>query len=83
MSPFLSVLIITHNQKDLLKRCFSSVMAQEIDVPFEIVISDDRSSDGTDSYVLALKAEYEGKKTNLTQIKYVRCNSDECNPLTI
>ena len=83
MGPVLSVLVITHNQRDLLMRCFSSVITQEIDVPFEIVISDDRSSDGTDSYVHSLKAEFEGKKRNLTQIKYVRCNSDECNPLTV
>lgn len=83
MKPVLSILIITHNQRELLKRCFLSVIAQELNVPFEIIISDDRSTDGTDLLVAEFKATYETIKRNLTQIKYVHCNSDECNPYTI
>ena len=83
MLPVLSILIITHNQRDLLRRCFSSIIAQELSVPFEIVISDDRSGDGTDKLVRGFQLELEGKKRNLTCIKYVYCNSDECNPLTV
>jgi len=83
MSPVLSILIITHNQRDLLRRCFKSVIAQELEIPFEIVISDDRSSDGTDELVRGFQLEFEGKKRNLTCIKYVHCNSDECSPLTV
>ena len=83
MIPVLSILVITHNQFNLLRRCLESVLAQIIKVPFEVIVSDDRSTDGTDNYVCALKAEFEGKTNNLTQIKYVRCNSDECNPLTV
>ena len=83
MRPVLSILIITHNQRDLLKRCFLSVIAQDLNVPFEIIISDDRSTDGTDLLVAGFKSSYEGVKRNLIQIKYVHCNSDECNPYTV
>lgn len=83
MKPVLSILIITHNQRDLLKRCFLSVIAQELNVPFEIIISDDRSTDGTDLLVTEFKSSFEGVKRNLIQIKYVRCNSDDCNPYTV
>lgn len=81
-TPVLSVLIITHNQCELLQRCLESVMAQELDVPFEVVISDDRSKDGTRAFVEDRKRYYEDAKRNLVGIKYVYCNSDECNPKT-
>lgn len=83
MSPVLSILLITHNQRKLLQRCLKSVLAQELHVPFEIIISDDRSSDGTKDWVFEQKALWEGKKDNLVGIKYVFCNSDECNPSTV
>lgn len=82
-NPVLSILLITHNQRELLQRCLESVLAQELHVPFEIIISDDRSSDGTKDWVFEQKALWEGKKVNLVAIKYSFCNSDECNPSTV
>lgn len=67
----LSILIITHNQRDLLKRCLASVLAQELSVPYEVIISDDRSEDGTREWVESLQNKH---------IIYTYCNSDECNP---
>lgn len=83
MMPVLSILLITHNQRELLQRCLGSVMGQELQVPFEIIISDDRSSDGTKEWVLEQKASWEGKKENLVEINYTYCNSDECNPSSV
>ena len=83
MIPVLSILVITHNQCLLLQRCLKSVFAQRLSVPFEVIVSDDRSTDGTDEYMEDLKSRMEGCIENLTAIKYVHCNSDECNPLTV
>ena len=83
IEPILSVLIITHNQRELLQRSLESVLGQLLEIPFEIIISDDRSTDGTKEWVLGQKEFWEGKKDNLVEIKYVYCNSDECTPSTV
>ena len=86
----LSVLVISHNQRELLRRCMDSVLSQKIFQPWEIVISDDRSTDGT----FELAAEYATHseptggivKEDGTYSPYVvavHCNSDECNPISL
>lgn len=54
MNPIISILIITHNQRYLLERCLDSVLNQKIDVPYEIIVSDDGADDGTKDYVQQL-----------------------------
>ena len=44
--PFVSVAIITYNQKDFLKECIESILIQDYE-NLEIVIADDCSQDGT------------------------------------
>jgi glycosyltransferase involved in cell wall biosynthesis len=53
VSPIVSVVIPTHNRRDLLLGTIASALAQE-DVAFEIVVVDDGSSDGTADAVRAL-----------------------------
>lgn len=43
----ISVLVVTYGQEETLGRTLDSVLAQRIDVPFEIVVADDASRDGT------------------------------------
>lgn len=45
--PRVSVIIITFNQKDTIGRAIESVLAQEGETPFEIILADDASTDGT------------------------------------
>lgn len=45
--PTVSVSIITYNQRDLIGRAIDSVLMQEVNFPYEIIIGDDCSSDGT------------------------------------
>lgn len=66
--PLLSVIIISHNQKEMLRRCVDSVLAQRTSFPVEIIVSDDRSTDGTREM---LQSDYSDKVV----ISY--CNSDE------
>ncbi|MBQ0142669.1 MAG: glycosyltransferase family 2 protein [Prevotellaceae bacterium] len=87
-TPILSILVITYNQRDLLKRCLQSVLAQELRVPFEVIVSDDRSTDGTEEWITAYQQEItsrqkKGELSNLVELRYVHCNSDECDPKNV
>ena len=84
--PVLSILVVTHNQRELLERCLRSVFEQKLKVPFEVVISDDRSDDGTQEYVDTLKRKWQDGKLgvdNLVDICYKHCNSDDCDPKNV
>lgn len=84
--PVLSILVITHNQRELLKRCLNSVLEQKLNVPFEVIVSDDRSEDGTAEYMADLQDQITNDKrqiTNLTQLIYTRCNSNDCDPTNV
>lgn len=74
MEPEISILIITHNQRLLLERCLDSVLKQIINVPYEIIISDDGEDDGTKEFVQQLScSERVHKITNLLELKYTSC----------
>ena len=84
--PILSILVITYNQRELLKRCLDSVLGQKLNVPFEVIVSDDRSDDGTAEYMAELQDQISNDQlqiTNLTQLLYTRCNSNDCNPTNV
>lgn len=74
MELTLSILVISHNQKELLRRCVTSLLQQQLSFPYEIIISDDRSTDGTWELIETYQQQY----PNL--IFGYHCNSDECNP---
>ena len=85
-SIILSILVITHNQRELLKRCLDSVLGQKLNVSFEVIVSDDRSDDGTEEYICELQEQIKsGKKkiTNLQELVYSRCNSNDCDPKNV
>ena len=83
----LSILVISHNQRELLIRCMKSLLSQKIKVPFEIVISDDRSTDGTWELICDYATKYSNteKKGDFWTPRVVgtQCNSNECNPLNV
>lgn len=47
LEPLVSVTISTYNHHDWISQAISGVMAQKCSFPFEIIVSDDGSSDGT------------------------------------
>lgn len=74
LNPEISILIITHNQKILLERCLDSVLNQRIEVPYEIIVSDDGVDDGTKAFVQQLScSERVRERKNLVELKYVYC----------
>jgi len=81
---YLSVIVISHEQREQLRRCIDSILDMKISYPWEIIVSDDRSTDG--SYELA--QEYAEQYSEivcdhgnyLPKIMSLQCNSDVCNP---
>ena len=72
--PKLSILITTHNNERQIARCLDSVLAQELNVPYELIVSDDSSTDGT----MAILRRYEKEHEGIVHV-YSVC-SDEIHP---
>jgi glycosyltransferase involved in cell wall biosynthesis len=53
MPPLVSVLAITYNNAPNIRRCIEGVLMQHTSFPFELVIGEDYSTDGTREIVLA------------------------------
>jgi glycosyltransferase involved in cell wall biosynthesis len=53
-----SASIITYNQADYIQKAVDSAIAQEVDFPYEIIIGDDYSTDGTREILLDYKERY-------------------------
>lgn len=51
----LSVVIVTYNQKDTIEEAVESALAQDTPFPFEIIVADDGSSDGTPEVLVAMQ----------------------------
>lgn len=47
VSPLVSVCITTFNQAHVLAECLEGVLGQSTDFPFEVIVGDDASTDGT------------------------------------
>ena len=57
-SPSVSVLMMTRNHQDYLEQAVQSVISQDIDEPFEILIGEDFSSDETLAVALELQRRH-------------------------
>ena len=69
----LSILVVSHNQKEELKRCLNSILGQLLPFEYEIIISDDSSTDGTWDVAQDYASRY-------PQIRAYSCNSDDYHP---
>lgn len=60
MAPELSVILATHDRRQMLKRCLEALAAQTQDPrTFEVVVADDGSTDGTADMLRGLETPYE------------------------
>lgn len=51
-NPLISIIVLSYNTFDLLQRCVESIR-QHTDVPYELVLVDTGSHDGSDEYIAA------------------------------
>lgn len=56
--PKLSVCVITYNQKEYIRQCLQSIVDQETDFDFEVIVGDDCSTDGTRAIVQEFARRY-------------------------
>ncbi len=45
--PLISVIVPTYNQEEYIAECLNSILSQQCNVPFELIVGDDASTDGT------------------------------------
>lgn len=48
-NPVVSVIVLTHNHETYIKQCLDSILSQVTTFPYEIIVGEDESSDGTRS----------------------------------
>lgn len=57
-NPEVSVIVVTYRQEDTLARTLDSVLAQQLDAPFEVLVWDDCSPDATADVARTYAARY-------------------------
>lgn len=62
-SPKVSVCVISYNQENYIRQCLQSILDQETDFEFELIVGDDFSTDGTASIIQEFVDKYPGKIT--------------------
>lgn len=55
-----SVCVVTYNQKNYIRECLQSIVDQETDFKFDVIVSDDCSTDGTRAIVQEFSVKYPG-----------------------
>lgn len=80
MNPLLSIIVICHEQREELRRCLDSILAMQMPFEYEIIVSDDRSTDGTRDMLKEYSNERVSELTNgQGKLVVTYCNSDEGN----
>ena len=59
--PFVSIVILTYNHGTMLEECVHSVLMQQTEYSFEIIIANDLSTDATTDICFRLQREYPEK----------------------
>lgn len=65
--PLVSVCMISFNHARFVRKSIESVLAQEVDFDYEILIHDDASTDGTSEIIKKLSEEHPGRIKYLIQ----------------
>jgi glycosyltransferase involved in cell wall biosynthesis len=58
--PKVSVCVVTYNQEKYIRQCLQSIVNQETSFEFEVIVSDDCSTDGTQAIVQDFAENYPG-----------------------
>lgn len=75
----LSVIFITYNHEKYVEKALMSVMSQQTDFPYEVIVGDDCSSDSTSDIVRRIAAKYPKPEVIEQNSKWIRLNIREVN----
>ncbi|KVO16870.1 glycosyl transferase family A [Burkholderia ubonensis] len=56
--PVISVVVLCYNLDQYIRQCLESVLSQEVDVSFEVVVGDDGSIDNSVDVIESIRAKY-------------------------
>jgi GT2 family glycosyltransferase len=73
-SPLLSIIVVSYNTRDMTMACLASVMAETWDAPFELIVVDNDSSDGSAEAIATLGDSVRFMKLN-ENIGFARANN--------
>lgn len=57
-NPLASVCVVTYNHKDYIKQCLDGVLMQQTNFPYEIILGEDGSTDGTREICMEYAEKY-------------------------
>ena len=57
-SPMISVVVTTYNHEHYITECLESILHQNCNIPFEVIIGDDASTDSTTSICIQYQKKY-------------------------
>lgn len=83
MNYELSVIFITYNHEKYVEKALRSILAQETDFPFEVVVGDDCSTDSTRQIIESIAKDYpEHEATSVTdrQVRFVKRDKNTGRP---
>ena len=58
MDCLVSIVVITYNHEKYVRKCLDSILMQNVDFSFEIIISDDFSTDQTAQIITEYQVQY-------------------------
>lgn len=59
-NPLVSIVCLTYNEVQFVRDCFDSFLSQKTNFPFEVLVYDDASVDGTQDIILEYASKYPG-----------------------
>ena len=69
MDYLVSIVVLTYNHEKYIRKCLDSILIQNVDFSFEIIIGDDFSTDQTAQIITEYQEKYPGiVKPNLRSI---------------
>lgn len=70
-TPKVSVCVITYNQEKYIRQCLQSILDQETDFDFEVIVGEDCSTDNTRAIVQEFAEQYPGVVKTIFQEKNI------------
>lgn len=59
--PLVSISVVTYNHSNFIKQCLDGILMQKTNFPFEIILGEDESSDGTREICIEYANKYSNK----------------------
>jgi len=76
--PMVTVAVLIYNHEDYISQCLDSILSQKCDFPFEVLLGEDGSSDGSREICIKYAKEYKDRvrlflhdRTNIVKIREV------------